>query len=421
MIEFNKISEEKIIEFSKERNEPQWLTEFRVKSFRKFLELPPETSPLYAKYSRITDFNINEINPKINSEESLKVKYRESSVEIDDIFYSLNSYSELKKYFNNLPNDKFLCLNNALFNSGIFVRVPKNTETNFPLELFYEIDKNSVFSKNIFILEENSSLNVFEYKSSKSKEINNMCSVSSEFFLKNSSQLTYCSIENFDKNLINLSHKKSFCEENSKMIFTHGIFGGAITKSKVDCFLVGIGASVENFQIISAKENQRFDSDLNSYHLSKLTSSLSVSRSVLQDKSQAIVKGKIKIENIAKNSQAYLSEHGLLLSKDANADIIPSLEIETNEVKATHSASVSHLDEEQIFYLQSRGIKEDLAKNLLVLSFFDPIISRIPNEDIIKIVLENIEQNIFGKKDIIPLEMKNKIISDSLEKHYKYR
>ena len=92
----------------------------------------------------------------------------------------------------------------------------------------------------------------------------------------------------------------------------------------------------------------------------------------------------IRIEKEAKNSRAYLAEHGMILSKDARADAIPGLEIETNEVKATHSASVAQINDEELFYLMSRGLSEDDSRKLIIIGFFEPLVERIPVPEIAK-------------------------------------
>src|SRR3989304_5262475 len=113
-----------------------------------------------------------------------------------------------------------------------------------------------------------------------------------------------------------------------------------------------------------------------------MTTGKVLSKGVMKDGSKSIFKGMIRIAKDAKNSQSYLGEHSLLLSKEAKSDAIPGLEIETNDVKATHAASVSQIDDEKIFYLMARGLDKDEAKKLIITGFFSPIIERMPSMQI---------------------------------------
>jgi Fe-S cluster assembly scaffold protein SufB len=124
----------------------------------------------------------------------------------------------------------------------------------------------------------------------------------------------------------------------------------------MDSVLDGPGSTAEDVEIVFGSESQRFDVVTDLTHQSTHTTGHVLARGVLRDSARAIFKGMIRISEGAKNSNSYLAEHAMILSKKARADAIPGLEIFTNEVKATHSGSVSQVDEEQIFYLMSRGL-----------------------------------------------------------------
>jgi Fe-S cluster assembly protein SufB/Fe-S cluster assembly protein SufD len=152
---------------------------------------------------------------------------------------------------------------------------------------------------------------------------------------------------------------------------------------------------------------------------------------VVKDKAKAIFKGMIRIEANAKNSRAYLAEHAMILSKDALADAIPGLEIETNDVKATHSASVAQIDEEEIFYLMARGLSEDEAKKLIIVGFFEPLVERIPVPEVARRIRRIIDLKWSGIYDFassltVPAfddeyYEEGQKTRDIFEGHYKYR
>ena len=152
----------------------------------------------------------------------------------------------------------------------------------------------------------------------------------------------------------------------------------------------------------------------------------------MRDSARSIFKGMIRIEEGAKNSNSYLAEHAMILSKKARADAIPGLEIKTNEVKATHSGSVSQVDEEQIFYLQSRGLTVSEAQRLVILGFLHPAVQRIPLRTVRAAIQYLIEEKWVGKRGLIPPRAeqlpeyeeepeKETVSADLFERHYKYR
>ena len=144
--------------------------------------------------------------------------------------------------------------------------------------------------------------------------------------------------------------------------------------------LNGRGSLAEGFEIFFTDGKQRYDFETNLMHNSPDSTGSTQARGVLKGESQSIFKGMIKIINAAKNSRSYLAHHAMLLERTAKSDAVPSLEIENNEVRATHSASVAQIDEEQLFYLQARGLSPDEAKKMVVLGFFEPVLSRVPIE-----------------------------------------
>jgi Fe-S cluster assembly protein SufB/Fe-S cluster assembly protein SufD len=144
--------------------------------------------------------------------------------------------------------------------------------------------------------------------------------------------------------------------------------------------LNGRGSVAEGFEIFFTDSKQRYDFESNLVHNSPDSTGSTQARGVLKGSSQTIFKGMIKIGSLAKNSQAYLAHHAMLLERGAKSDAIPGLQIDTNEVKATHSASVAQIDEEQLFYLMARGLPLDESRKMVVLGFFEPVLSRVPIE-----------------------------------------
>ena len=210
-----------------------------------------------------------------------------------------------------------------------------------------------------------------------------------------------------------------------------GMFGAEMSRYKVDSIMKGIGASAEDVEIIFGIGNQSFDVTSNLIHYGRNSTGRVLVKSVMKDTSKSLFKGMIKIGKEAKASESYLAGHAILLDKGAKSDAIPGLEIETNEVKATHSASVAQMDENQIFYLMSRGLNREGAKREIVSGFLEPL-SRKMGPAIRAWINYLIENKWSGKSLILKTdEAMEQILEveksryretqDIFEKHYKYR
>jgi Fe-S cluster assembly protein SufB len=214
-------------------------------------------------------------------------------------------------------------------------------------------------------------------------------------------------------------------------VWASGLLGGAYTRSRLESIMNNQGASSENIEVVFGSGTQRFDTVSNITHIGQNTSGHAISKGVVKDKARVVFKGMIRITKDAKNSRAYLAEHGMILGKEARADAIPGLEIETNEVKATHSASVAQINDEQIFYLMSRGMSEDEAKKLIIVGFFEPIIERIPIPEVARRIRRITDLKWSGINDFIASVTipaiddeyydETQKTHDIFEGHYKYR
>jgi len=244
--------------------------------------------------------------------------------------------------------------------------------------------------------------------------------------------VTYASINNLAPHFNVFSNKKSLGERDSKITWSTGMIGGAYTRSRLESVMKAEGASSENIEVVFGAGTQRFDTVSNITHIGPNTSGHAVSKGVVKDRARSVFKGMIRIEENAKNSRAYLAEHGMILGKDALANAIPGLEIKTNDVKATHSASVAQINDQEVFYLMSRGLSEDEAKKLIIVGFFEPLVERIPVVDVARRIRRIIDLKWSGIYDFdsimkIP-EFEDEYYEeeahkprDIFEGHYKYR
>lgn len=443
----------------------------REQNFEKYQSLPHEISPLYSKYSDVnrlypdrielstepdlsdpSDFlgdRINELDKdfgllrvgstiiKLN-----KVESEGESVIIGDLAEALKSHEgkirdALVEHVGLQDDDKFLALESSAFRSGIFIYVPENLIVENPIRLVCALSRNntSSISRNLFIAGEGSKCTVVqELYAPSTNGFSNVQQGSfelTECHVGSGSNLEMITLQALDSNIISFLNKKAWVEKDGKMSWYHGLFGGQTSRCKVDSIMTGTGSSAEDVEIIFGNTNQSFDITSNLDHIGRHSRGRVLVKSVLRDKSKSLFKGMIKIRNDAKASESYLAGHAILLDKDAKSDAIPGLEIETNEVKATHSASVAQLDEAQIFYLMCRGLDRNSARREIVSGFLEPL-SRRMGPTIrawINYLLENkwsgkplILKSDDALEQILEVERtRYKESQDLFEKHYKYR
>jgi len=231
---------------------------------------------------------------------------------------------------------------------------------------------------------------------------------------------------------VHLSNRAIDTADDARATVSSLSLGASVSRSRMNFLLNGRGSFAEGFELFFTDGKQRYDFESNLIHNSPDSTGSTQARGALKGESQSIFKGMIKIVNRAKNSRSYLAHHAMILDRTAKSDGVPGLEIDTNEVKATHSASVAQIDEEQLFYLQSRGLPLDEARKMVVLGFFEPVLSRIPIEQTregARFILEGKwhgeKRRLVDRETLLALtgeavpEVRQ--AEDIFERHYKYR
>src|SRR5438128_261265 len=321
-------------------------------------------------------------------------------------------------------DDKFAALNAALYTSGVFLFVPKGLKVNIPIRSLTLVKSLGigVFAHNLIIAEENSKITFLQEAYSNindGHDLQNGQSLLSEVteaHVGEEAELNFASIQNLEENVHYLVNRRSSSQKDSRINWTVGHIGGGITRSRMDSALDGPGANAEDVEVVFGGGAQMFDIVTDLTHQAPSTTGSVLARGVLRDKSRLVFKGMIRIEKGAKNSRA---------------DAIPGLEIETNEVKATHSGSVAQIDEEQVFYLTSRALSDSEAKKLIIVGFLHPAVQRIPSRTVRAGIQYLIEEKWVGRRVQLPPKMEllpeleeepeDRTTTDLFERHYKYR
>jgi FeS assembly protein SufD len=453
--------------------EPNWLASKRKRAFSQYQSLPAEVSPLYSKYSdvnKIKPENIHFAAPMARSAElskdlsdRLKELEGETGIlqvgqQISRIFIpdsvakqgviissvedAMAGHSDLIKSQMdanqlNYLEDKFLALGASAFQSGIFIYIPRNIVLEKPIRIITSLaeDGTSLISRNIVIADTGSKATVVQELyapgSSEMQDIQQGNFELVETYVNPNAHLELVTLQAMGSDTVNVSNRKAFVERDAKMSWYIGMFGSLLSRYKTDSIMKGPGASAEDVEIVFGVDNQSFDVMSNLIHQGPHTRGRVLVKSVLKDNSKSLFKGMIKIDKEGRGTESYLAGHAILLDRGAKSDAIPGLEIKTNEVRATHSASVAQMDENQIFYLKTRGLSREGAKREIVGGFLEPL-SRKMGPTIRAWVNYLIDNKWQGKQlmlrtdeameQILEVEKSRyRETQDLFEKHYKYR
>lgn len=395
------------------------MNEFKQASEKKFKSIPSENSELFKYQTIFSDFS----DFDVGKEESLKIVSKPDNVEVVPMKEA--DVGRLIEKFD--IDDKFVQMNNAFFNSGFFVKVRSNVDASDVLRISSMPNGNSV-SKVIIAAEPGSRIDVVK-ESTSPDEKSRITSEDVLVVAGEGSSVKFSELQNYNALSTFFSNKISSVGKDASVSWNTGIMGGGMCRTRTYNFLEGEGAYGEDMQLTFGDGKQRFDSFSNLLHIGRSTSGKTLAKGAFKDSSDSVFKGMIKIGEKAKNASSYLACHGMLLSNTAKANAVPGLEIETNDVKATHAASVSPIDEDKIFYMVSRGIDKEDAKRIITMGFFDPLIGSVSSKEIRAKIRYLVESKWNGEKvsefDSSRLEeyMTEDAIKsgDMFEGHYKYR
>ena len=453
-----------IDEISSSRNEPDWLKEYRKNSLSVYENLPLETSPLYNKYTDAKRMDPEQVSLAINSDKSIpdfltnRLKELENEISIVQIgsnIHRINLPEDLQKKglvissiddalknhsdiiqktleSTNSNEDKYTALNNAAFNSGIFIHVPRNLILEKPIHIVssLSVDGASTISRNVIVTEESSKANVVQElyapKNSHQQAYLELLNIS----VGQNSQLDGTTLQVMDNSAVNFSTRKSNIAQDAKINWYLGLFGAMLSRYRIDYYLNGTGANANDSEVVFGNDDQSFDLSSNVNHEKPSTEGKVIEKSILKDNSKSLFKGMIRIKEEASKSNSFLSGRSILLDKGAKSDSIPGLEIFTNDVKATHSASVAQIDEEQIFYLQTRCLSREESERIIVEGFLEPL-SRTMSYQVRSWIAYLIESKWEGRdlglkndeqlKAIVEVEETRYDENAEIEQHYKYR
>ncbi|HET7467895.1 MAG TPA: Fe-S cluster assembly protein SufD [Candidatus Dormibacteraeota bacterium] len=292
--------------------------------------------------------------------------------------------------------DKFSALHAAYFTGGHFLYVPDGVVIDQPLlaENYSYESGTSVMPHTLIVAGKNSRFNFLDEHIAKDENEEAYRTGSAEIFAGEGAEVGYVSVQKWGRNAWHFGDQRAELQKDAKVRLFTVTLGGRFSKNRVEASLVGPGSTAELKAIYLASGKQFFDfHTLQDHQVGNTTSDL-LFKGALQDTARTVYAGLIKIEKHAARSDAYQANRNLVLSDKAKATSIPMLEIDNNDVRCTHGATVGPVDPNHLFYLRSRGIPEGTAKRMLIQGFFGDVLDRIPFEEARKLVETELEARI---------------------------
>lgn len=419
------LSEEIIREISALKHEPSWMLEFRLKSFRVFnsMALPsfgPDLSFLdfdtFTYFTRPskgekTDWKdvpetikntfeklgIPEAEQKylagVSTQYESEVVYHNMLEEVRQkgvIFLStdmaLQEFPDLfKQYFGTVvstSDNKFSALNGAVWSGGSFIYVPKGVHLEKPLQSYFRInnEKSGQFERTLIIVDEGAEVHYVEGCTAPTYSKESLHAAVVEIIVLPNGKCRYSTVQNWSTNIVNLVTKRALCKENAQMEWIDGNIGSQVNMKYPAVILAGRGARGTCISIAVASKGQYQDAGARMIHLAPETSSTIISKSIVRNGGQVNYRGTVRMGTMAINSRSHVECDTLILDNISRSDTIPTNEVKNNESYIEHEATVSKINEEQLFYLMSRGISEKDAVQMIIMGFIEPFSRELPME-----------------------------------------
>lgn len=275
---------------------------------------------------------------------------------------------------------KFAALAAAFAEDGVFLYVPKGVNVEEPLHsvLWGPGDEMAYFSHLVVWLEDGAAVTYVHEAASPNGKSQSMHAGNVEIFVGENANLRFIELQSWGDHVWNFSHERARIMKHGKIDWVFGSLGSHLTKNFSEINLEGEGSEGRMSGFYFTNGDQHLDHDTQQNHLAPHTTSDLLFKGALEDESRSVWQGMIYVAPEAQQTDGFQSNKNLILSENARADSIPGLEILADDVRCTHGATIGNVDEEEIFYLLSRGIPEKEARRLIVEGFFDPIMQRIP-------------------------------------------
>jgi Fe-S cluster assembly protein SufB len=299
---------------------------------------------------------------------------------------ALQEYPDLmREYFGTVipsEDNKFAALNTAVWSGGSFIYVPPGVKVDVPLQAYFRINSEDMgqFERTMIIVDEGAEVHYVEGCTAPTYSSESLHSAVVEIICKPGSRVRYTTIQNWADNVYNLVTKRAVAYENATMEWVDGNLGSKLTMKYPSVYLLGEGAHGEILSIAFAGKGQHQDAGGKIVHGRANTSSLITSKSISKDGGRSSYRGLIKVVDGARGVRSKVVCDALILDPESRSDTYPVMEVDEADVSIAHEASVSRIQDEQLFYLMSRGLSETEASTMIVNGFIEPLVKELPME-----------------------------------------
>ena len=420
------LSEEVVRDISRQKNEPEWMLNQRLKALNIFEkkpiptwgadlsgidfdnikyyvksteeqaqtwdDLPADIKETYDKLG-IPDAEKQRLVAGVAAQYESEVVYHQIREDLErqgvifvDTDTALREHEELfKEYFGTVipaGDNKFSSLNSAVWSGGSFIYVPPGVHVDIPLQAYFRINTENMgqFERTLIIVDEDAYVHYVEGCTAPIYKSDSLHSAVVEIIVKKGGRCRYTTIQNWSNNVYNLVTKRAKAEEGATMEWVDGNIGSKVTMKYPAVWLTGEHARGEVLSVAFAGEDQFQDTGAKMTHMAPHTSSNIVSKSVARAGGRAAYRGLVQVNQNAHHSTSNVECDALLVDSISRSDTYPYNDIRNDHVTLGHEATVSQVSEEQLFYLMSRGIAEEEAMAMIVRGFVEPIAKELPME-----------------------------------------
>jgi Fe-S cluster assembly protein SufB len=421
------ISHEVVEMISRLKNEPDWMREFRHAAYDAFVAKP---MPKWGDTEALNSIKFDDIHYYVSSQEKLgrswddvpenvkktfdrlgipeaeqkflggvsaqyesEVVYhslREDLTKLGVIFLDMDSglreYPEIvRQHFASVipfADNKFAALNSAVWSGGSFIYVPPGVDVKIPLQAYFRINAQNMgqFERTLIIADKGARVHYIEGCTAPTYSSDSLHSAVVELVALEGSYIRYTTIQNWSNNVYNLVTKRAMAYQDATVEWVDANLGSKLTMKFPCVYLMGERAKAEILSVAFAGDGQHQDAGAKVIHAAPNTTSRITSKSISKGGGRASYRGLVKAYPNATNCKVSVECDALLLDEASRSDTYPTMEIVGEDVRVEHEARVSKIAEEQIFYLQSRGLSEDQARMLIVNGFFEPFVKELPME-----------------------------------------
>ena len=412
-------------EISRIKNEPEWMLDFRLRSYDIFMKKPMpvwggdlskvnfQNIFYYTKASEKQSKSWDDVPDSVRKTfDKLGIPEAEkkflagvgAQYESETVYHNLREdlskqgviFSDtdtavkehpdiLKKYFGKVipPEDnKFAALNSAVWSGGSFIYVPPNVKIDLPLQAYFRINAENIgqFERTLIIADEGSEVHYIEGCTAPVYTTESLHSAVVELIAKKNAKIRYTTIQNWSKDVYNLVTKRAYAYENARVEWIDGNIGSKLTMKYPGVYMLGRNAHAEVVSIAFAGSDQHQDAGAKAVHLAPDTTSRITSKSVSKQSGRTTYRGLLHVAKGATGVKSNVRCDALLLDETSRTDTYPYVEVNEDDATISHEASVGKIGEDQIFYLMSRGFSESDALSLIVGGFIEPFTKELPME-----------------------------------------